>query len=50
MQARIGAVAELYDVISRSAALGPVPVQPYLTGIAASLHSSLIGKAADIEI
>jgi two-component sensor histidine kinase len=50
MQARIGAVAELYDVISRSAALGPVPVQPYLTGIATSLHSSLIGKAADIEI
>ena len=50
MQARIGAVAELYDVISRSAALGPVPVQPYLAGIASSLHSSLIGKAADIEI
>jgi len=50
MQARIGAVAELYDVISRSAALGPVPVRPYLTGIAASLHASLIGKAADIEI
>jgi len=50
MQARIGAVAELYDVISRSAALGPVPVEPYLIGIAASLHSSLIGQAADIEI
>jgi two-component sensor histidine kinase len=50
MQSRIGAVAELYDVISRSAALGPVPVQPYLTGIAASLHSSLIGDAIDIEI
>ena len=50
MQARIAAVAELYDVISQSSALGPVPVQPYLTGIAASIHSSLIGKAADIEI
>jgi two-component sensor histidine kinase len=50
MQARIGAVAELYDVISRSAALGPVPVQPYLTGIAASLHSSLVGDGANIEI
>jgi two-component sensor histidine kinase len=50
MQARIGAVAELYDVISRSAALGPVPVLPYLSGIAASLHSSLIGEAIDIEI
>lgn len=50
MQARIGAVAELYDVISRSAAFGPVPVQPYLTGIAGGLHSSLIGEAVDIEI
>ncbi len=29
---------------------GPVAVEPYLTGIAASLHSSLIGQAADIEI
>jgi PAS domain S-box-containing protein len=50
MQARIGAVAELYDVISRSAALGPVPVQAYLTGIASSLHASLVGKAGQIEI
>lgn len=50
MQARIAAVAELYDVISQSSALGPVPVQPYLSGIAASIHSSLIGNAADIEI
>lgn len=50
MQARIGAVAELYDVISRSAAFGPVPVQPYLLGIAASLHSSLIGEDVDVEI
>lgn len=50
MQARIGAVAELYDVISRSASLGPVPIQPYLAGIAASLHSSLIGESVDVEI
>ena len=50
MQARIGAVAELYDVISRSAALGPVPVQPYLSGLAASLHASLLGAVGDIEI
>jgi len=50
MQARIGAVAELYDVISRSAALGPVPIQPYLAGIAASLQASLIGEAVEVEI
>ena len=50
MQARIGAVAELYDVISRSAALGPVPVQAYLAGIASSLHASLIGNAGQVEI
>lgn len=43
MQARIGAVAELYDVISRSATLGPVPMGPYLRGIAGSLRSSLLG-------
>lgn len=30
--------------------MGPVPVEPYLSGIAAGLHSSPIGQAADIEI
>ncbi len=30
MQSRINAVAQFYDVISRSAALGPVPVEAYL--------------------
>ena len=50
MQARIGAVAQLYDVISRSATLGPVPVQPYLMGIADSLRSSLLGERSGIEI
>ena len=50
MQARIGAVAELYDVISRSATLGPVPMGPYLQGIAGSLRSSLIGAGDDIKV
>ena len=50
MQARIGAVAQLYDVISRSATLGPVPVEPYLTGIADNLRSSLLGEKSSIRI
>ncbi|CAN7557871.1 PAS domain-containing protein [Phenylobacterium sp. LjRoot225] len=50
MQARIGAVSELYDVISRSAAFGPVPVDAYLDGIAASLTASLLGPGSPIGI
>ncbi|MEJ0094484.1 MAG: PAS domain-containing protein [Methylocella sp.] len=50
MQARIGAVAELYDVVSRSATFGPVPVEAYFNGIAASLRSSLLGEGSKIEI
>ena len=50
MQARIGAVAKLYDVISRSATLGPVPMDTYLTGIADSLRSSLLGEGAQVTI
>ncbi|AWN36207.1 sensor histidine kinase [Methylobacterium radiodurans] len=50
MQARIGAVAGLYDVISRSASLGPVPVMPYLEGIAGSLRSSLLGTESGVRI
>ena len=50
MQARIGAVAQLYDVISRSATLGPVPVEPYLNGIAGSLRSSLLGEGSRIQV
>jgi two-component sensor histidine kinase len=49
-QARIGAVAELYDVISRSATLGPVPVVPYLEGIAGSLRASLLGGDGRIGV
>ncbi|MCJ2088028.1 PAS domain-containing protein [Methylobacterium sp. E-005] len=50
MQARIGAVAGLYDVISRSASLGPVPVGPYLEGIAGSLRSSLLGTDTGVAV
>ena len=50
MQARISAVAELYDVIARSSAFGPVEVDAYLEGIASSIRSSLLGEGSRIEI
>ncbi len=50
MQTRIGAIAQLYDLISRSAAFGPVRVGDYLEGIAATLSSSLLGEASKIRI
>lgn len=50
MQTRIGAVAELYDVIARSSAFGPVDAPAYLEGIASSIRSSLIGENARIAI
>jgi two-component sensor histidine kinase len=50
MQARIGAVAELYDVIARSSAFGPVDVPTYLEGIASNIRSSLIGEHSRIHI
>ena len=50
MQARIGAVAELYDVIARSSAFGPIDVETYLEAIASSIRSSLLGQNSEIEI
>ena len=50
MQARISAIAELYDLISRSAAFGPVQVGDYLAGIAATLRASLLGNGSRIHI
>lgn len=50
MQARIGAVAQLYDVISRSATLGPVPMDTYLAGIADSVRASLLGEGSEVTI
>jgi two-component sensor histidine kinase len=50
MQARISAVAELYDVIAKSSAFGPVEIEAYLEGIASSIRSSLLGANSGIEI
>lgn len=50
MQARINAVAELYDVIARSSSFGPVHIHAYLEGIGSSIRSSLLGQGSSIEI
>lgn len=50
MQSRINAVGNLYDVIARSSAFGPVDMPAYLAGIAASLRSSLLGEGSKIVI
>ena len=50
MQSRINAVGNMYDVIARSSAFGPVDIPAYLAGIAASLRSSLLGEGSRIEI
>lgn len=50
MQNRINAVAQLYDVIARSSAFGPVDVPLYLNGIAESIRASLLGDNSEIDI
>ncbi len=50
MQARINAIAELYDVIAHSSAFGPVAMQRYLDGIASSIRNSVLGDASEITI
>ena len=50
MQARIGAVAELYDVIAQSSAFGPVHVESYLRGISGTIQKSLLGHHSTITI
>jgi two-component sensor histidine kinase len=50
MQSRINAVGNLYDVIARSSAFGPVDMPAYLAEIAASIRSSLLGDGSKIEI
>lgn len=50
MLTRISAIAQLYDLISRSAAFGPVQVGDYLEGIATTLTSSLLGETSKIHI
>lgn len=50
MQTRISAVAELYDVIAKSSAFGPVNMISYLDGIRSSVASSLLDQSTDIVI
>lgn len=50
MQARIGAVAQLYDVISQSSRGRTVAVDSYLQEIAKTMSESLLGKQSGIGI
>ena len=50
MQSRIGAIAQLYDLISQSTHGRTVAVDAYLREIAKTLSASLIGNKSDITI
>jgi two-component sensor histidine kinase len=50
MQARIGAIAQLYDLISQSSRGGRVAVDAYLREIAKTMSASLLGDTSGIEI
>jgi two-component sensor histidine kinase len=50
MQMRIGAIAQLYDLISHSSRGGAVALDGYLKEIATSVSASLLGKASRIRI
>lgn len=50
MQARIAAIAELYDLISQSDRGGAIAVDTYLREIAATISASLLGDKSGIEI
>ncbi len=50
MQARIGAIAQLYGLISQSSGGRTVALDAYLREIAAALSASLIGNKSGIEI
>lgn len=50
MQARIGAIAQLYDLISQSSRGGSIAVDAYLNEIAKQMSASLIGDKSSIEI
>jgi two-component sensor histidine kinase len=49
MQARIGAIAQLYDLISQSSCGGSIAVDAYLNEIAKAMSASLIGAKSGIE-
>ena len=50
MQARIGAIAELYDLISQSSRGRTIAVDAYLREIARTVSASLLGNISGIEI
>jgi two-component sensor histidine kinase len=50
MQARIGAIAQLYDLISQSSRGGTIAVDAYLREIAKAMSASLLGNTSGIKI
>jgi len=50
MQARIGAIAQLYDLISQTSRGQTVAVDAYLREIAKTMSASLLGNASGIKI
>jgi two-component sensor histidine kinase len=50
MQARIAAIAQLYDLISQSSHGRTIAVDAYLREIAKTMSASLLGNTSDIEI
>jgi PAS domain S-box-containing protein len=50
MQARIGAIAQLYDLISRSASGHAIAVDGYLKEIARTVSGSLLGEGSGVTI
>ena len=50
MQSRIGAIAQLYDVISQSSRGKSIAIDAYLSEIAKQMSASLIGDQSSIEI
>ena len=50
MQARIGAIAQLYDLISQTSRGRTVAVDAYLREIAKTMSESLLGNTSGIEI
>lgn len=50
MQARIAAIAELYDLISQSSSGLTIPVDAYLGDIAQTISASLLGTTSGIKI
>jgi PAS domain S-box-containing protein len=50
MEARIGAIAQLYDLISQSSHGRTIAVDAYLTEIAKTMSASLLGNTSGIKI